>query len=116
MLGFEPTINLASVPDKITNDLLGGLTTKNAWIGGYFDETSDSWAWSDGSQWNGFEAWGVEKPSNDSSENYLMFNQPTDGAWSNVKNNAPYAEGYFCQYDPNFPGKGSLKKTLQNTF
>ena len=94
----NPTVNLASVPDKTTNDFLMGLTSKNAWLGG-FQKYYRSWLWSDESQWTGYENWGVGQPSNNYDKKYLMFNLYTHGTWSNQKN-AKYAEGSLCQYDP----------------
>ena len=94
----NPTVNLASVPDKTTNDFLMGLTTKNAWLGG-FQKYYRSWLWSDESQWTGYENWGVGQPSNNYDKKYLMFNLHAHGTWSNQKN-AKYAEGSLCQYDP----------------
>ena len=100
----NPTVNLASVPDKTTNDFLMGLTTKNAWFGGFQDFSHVSWTWdwtwSDESQWTGYENWGVNQPSNNGDKKYLLMNLYDEGTWSNEFNDAAYAQGSLCQYDP----------------
>ena len=95
----NPSVNLASVPDKTTNDFLSSLTTGKAWLGGYRTE-SKSWAWSDGSQWTGYENWFDDEPSNDENNDYLMMNHFQHSSWSNEENSALYAYGTLCQYDP----------------
>ena len=92
-------MNLASIPDKKTNEFLSSLTKENAWIGGYRNE-SEHWTWSDGSQWTGYENWFDDQPSNDEYKDYLMINLYNYSFWSNEKNSALFAHGTLCQYEP----------------
>ena len=75
------------------------LTEQNAWIGGSRDEFG-SWTWSDGSQWTDYGNWHEGHLNSGPNEDYLMFNFPTPGNWSNEKNDASYVQGSLCQYEP----------------
>ena len=75
------------------------LTSENAWIGGSRDE-SGSWTWSDGSQWTGYENWHEGQLNPGQNEDYIMFNFPVVGDWSNVKKDESYVQGSLCQYNP----------------
>ena len=71
----NPSVSLASIPDKTTNDFLATLTNEPSWIGGY--RIPEGWAWSDGTDWN-FSNWHTEtgEPNNYNglNENYVMTN------------------------------------------
>ncbi len=101
----NPTASLVSVHDNTTNHFLTTLTKKNSWIGGYQDDTQ-TWFWSDGSDWNEFGNWHYNEPDEEGNEKYLWIDHWQDTAyWSDAENepdDGPECpEGFLCQYDPN---------------
>ena len=98
----DPSVSLASIPDKTPNDFLATVTTERAWIGGY--RIPDGWAWSDGIYWN-FTNWNTEtgEPNNyqNLNENYVMTNFIGNiGFWADYPDSM-YPIGTICQYNPN---------------
>ena len=92
----NPSANLASIPDQMTNGFLARLTNrKSSWIGASKNSDGD-WAWSDGSGWN-YTNWGSGEPS---SGNATLFNWPGSflGKWKTQMSN-DYLAPVLCQYD-----------------
>ena len=88
--------DLASVPDKTTNDLLTRLSSEErAWIGGR--KVEGSWTWSDGTPWQ-FESWAPGQPDNwKGSQNHAIINWSTyPGQWDDAHDKA-HDLGFICQ-------------------
>jgi len=99
------TVHLVSIPDKITNDFLTTVTREASWTGGYQDD-SETWHWSDGSTWTGYDNWASGQPDNcdwrnhawGGFEDYLGINFEGVGNWNDYP--PLYLMGALCQYDP----------------
>ena len=95
----NPSVSLASIPDKTTNDFLATLTNEPSWIGGY--RIPEGWAWSDGTDWN-FSNWGTGEPNNYNgwNENYVMTgHNGKNGIWADYPDSKKPL-GTICQYTP----------------
>ena len=101
----EQTVHLVSIPDKITNDFLTTVTREESWTGGYQDD-SETWYWSDGSTWTGYNNWKSGQPDNydwrnhawGGFEDYLGINFEGVGNWNDYP--PLYLMGSLCQYNP----------------
>ena len=122
----NPSGNLASIHDSITNDFLSTIKNDSvpAFIGGYRDASSNwDWGmWFDQTPWN-YTNWGTGQPSNRSGEFFLLMegsytktngqewkngqivelvDKWKNGQWNDVSNNVARSVPSLCQYDPNF--------------
>ena len=108
---YNPTSTLASVPDQTTNDFLATLSNDGhitrTWLGGY-QEDSEVWQWTDGSQWK-YVNWGRRQPDNNQGiEHYLHTNFEKRGMWNDHKETMRYK--FICQY----PSSTSSVMTVQS--
>ena len=78
--------DLAAVSDAGTNDFLQQLIQDAyVWVGGFHDENTTSWMWSDGTPWN-YENWYPGQPNNgDGVQTHLAFNVDSSGFWNDEK-------------------------------
>ena len=93
----NPSANLASIPDQMTNDFLARLTNRvSSWIGASKNSDGD-WAWSDGSEWN-YTNW--DSAGETGAGNHAVINWPGYflGQWKSQKSN-DYLAPALCQYD-----------------
>ena len=93
--------DLAAVPDAGTNDFLQQLIQgAYVWVGGFHDENTTSWMWSDGTPWN-YHNWYPGQPNNgDGVQTHLAFNVDSSGFWDDE-----FKEGeksFICHYRGNF--------------
>ena len=88
--------DLASIPDKTTNDFLTHLSGVISWIGATDAASEGNWQWSDGTPW-GYESWAAGEPNNGGGrgQNYGAINYIVAGMWDDEDSNKPF----FCQYD-----------------
>ena len=97
----NPFGDLASAPDKKTNDFISSLNKNRAHIGGF---KNPGWTWSDGSEW-GFTSWGKGEPNNKGNkEDRLDTNWYGAGTWNDFPSR-PLP--FFCQY----PLRGKLSSS-----
>lgn len=58
---------LTSIPDAATNDFLHTLIKdKDVWVGGYYDNITSGWQWTDGTPWQ-YNSWYAGQPNNEGS-------------------------------------------------
>ena len=93
--------DLAAVPDAGTNDFLQQLIQDAyVWVGGFLDDNTTSWMWSDGTPWN-YHNWYPGQPNNgDGVQTHLAFNVDSSGFWDDE-----FKEGeksFICHYRGNF--------------
>merc|ERR1712242_451640 len=94
----NPFGDLATAPDKKTNEFISSVNKNRGWIGGF---KNPGWTWSDGSEW-GFTSWAKGQPDNagKDGEDKLEINWGEGpgrgvGTWNDGPNrNNPF----FCQY------------------
>ena len=87
--------DLASVPDAGTNDfLLTLLQGSYAWIGGFLNQNSSSFAWSDETTW-GYEKWFRGQPSG-GIQTHVAMNIESSGQWNDEYKNEEIS--FLCHY------------------
>ena len=91
---------LASVPDKTTQIFVTKMTYPyRTWLGGYKDERTKRWKWSDRSNW-AFTNWGKGQPSNTfGKERSLEINYKGYGDWNDLRG-YKHKRPSLCQYVP----------------
>ena len=103
--------DLASVPDKITNDFLNEILngiSRGVLIGGYKDSVNGQWKWSDGTPFT-WTANFIQDLNNELlilRTNYRVIEHGV-GTWKDTKTISSAA--YICQYDA---GMNRNKKRL----
>ena len=119
----NPSSNLASIHDSITNDFLSKLKYdfNPAWIGGYHD--GYDWNWRDGTPWD-YTNWGTGQPSNRTDESYLVMEYAhtngqdwKNGQWNDASWSTWNIPASICQYDPSIteqPLQMRRKRETQN--
>ena len=89
---------LASVPDKDTNDFLSYAEVtggRRSWIGG--QKVDGEWTWSDGTPWD-FENWLPGQPDNsDNRQAYVSINFGRVEKWDDDYWDGPGVQGFTCQ-------------------
>ena len=103
----NPSSDLASVPDKTTNDFLVKLTggpNEWTWLGGSQFGPKD-WRWTDGSDWTGYTNWGPGQPDNTGGHLHL-YNQNAVGQWND--NFEDKELKFICQSDPSISSPSLL--------
>ena len=93
----NPNANLASIPDRTTNDFLVSFVNWRSWIAGV-----KSWAWHDGSK-IGYTNWALKQPSGDGSYLEIWGKNGTDagsnpGQWNDLSSG--HKRTAICQYVP----------------
>ena len=92
----NPSANLASIPDHMTNDFLARLTNRlTSWIGA--SKNSGDWAWSDGSGWN-YTNWGSAGETGAGNHAVINWSGYFLGQWKSQTSN-DYLAPALCQYD-----------------
>ena len=119
----NPSSNLASIHDSITNDFLSKLKYEfgPAWIGGYHN--GYDWRWRDGTPWD-YTNWGTGQPSNRTDESYLVMEYAhtngqdwKNGQWNDASWSTWNIPASICQYDPSIteqPLQMRRKRETQN--
>ena len=89
--------DLASVSDAGTNDFLKTLIRDSyAWIGGFLNESSSTWMWSDGTTWQ-YENWFDGQPNNGGGmQTHVAMNFDSSGQWNDEYKNDE--NSYVCHY------------------
>ena len=106
---LAPSGNLASIPDKTTNDFLTKLANDKFWTGG-FQASSGKFVWMNGDQWTGYTSWAPGEPTGGSNQ-YIEVHTESTGEWRpGMWNDAISSDklGAMCQYDPG-QGQGQGK-------
>ena len=102
--------DLAAIPDVDTNDFLLTLIEDSyAWIGGFINESSSTWMWSDGTPWQ-YEDWFDGQPNNGGGvQTHVAMNFESSGQWNDEYKNGE--KSFVCHY------KGSVcQKFSSHTF
>ena len=90
--------DLAPVADAGTNDFLLTLVQDSyAWIGGFLNESSSTWMWSDDTPWE-FENWFDGQPSGD-KQTHVAMNFESSGQWNDEYKNSE--KTFICHYKGN---------------
>ena len=107
---LSPSANLASIPDKITNDFLTNIATSRFWTGG-FKASNGKFAWVNGDQWTGFNSWAPGEPNGELKQYIEVHTESSGSLRPGMWNDTPFNNklGAMCQYDP---GKGNQKFSL----
>ena len=90
---------LASVPDKTTNDFLITLTTLPSWVGGYrLIEGQDIWGWTDGYAFD-YSNWASRHQAKENGrQKYILLNiEGGLGKWDDGQDTEDVTRGYICQ-------------------
>ena len=89
--------DLASVSDAGTNDFLKTLIQDSyAWIGGFLNESSSTWMWSDGTTWQ-YNNWFDGQPNNGGGmQTHVAMNFESSGEWNDEYKNDE--NSYVCHY------------------
>ena len=88
---------LTSIPDAATNDFLHTLIKdKDVWVGGYYDNITSGWQWTDGTPWQ-LGNWDTDQPSNEGDKDHLAINLKS-AKWWDMKITAKLH--FICQYKP----------------
>ena len=92
----NPNANLASIPDRTTNDFLVSFVNWRSWIAGV-----KSWAWHDGSKID-YTNWMPNQPSGDGSYMEIWGKEGNDGSYQGQWNDlaSSHKRTAICQYDP----------------
>ena len=92
--------DLAAVPDAGTNDFLQQLIQDAyVWVGGFLDDNTTSWMWSDGTPWN-YENWYPGQPNNGGGlQTHVAFNVDSSGFWDDEFKEEE--KSFICNYRGN---------------
>merc|ERR1712242_41985 len=91
----NPFGDLATAPDKKTNEFISSVNKNRGWIGGF---KNPGWTWSDGSEW-GFTSWGKGQPDNAGGiENKLEMGSVRDGLAGKWNDGPNRNHTFICQY------------------
>ena len=109
-MGESEVAVIDSVSDDGTNNFLKTLVEDSyAWIGGFLNESSSTWMWSDGTTWQ-YENWFDGQPNNGGGvQTHVAMNFESSGQWNDEYKNGE--KSFVCHY------KGSVcQKFSSHTF
>jgi len=102
---LSPSADLASIPDKITNDFLTNLASSKFWTGGFKNVWENGeYAWVNGDKWTGYTAWAKGEPNgepNRAKKMCIEVHTKSSGSWRpGLWNDATLTNkvGAMCQY------------------
>merc|ERR1712063_134386 len=99
---LSPSADLASIPDKITNDFLTNLASSKFWTGGFKNVWENGgYVWVNGDKWTGYTAWAKGEPNGGKEKQCIEVHTESSGSWRpGLWNDATFTDklGAMCQY------------------